>query len=199
MSVDQIMKNIKMLVNSATHTGKMLENLLNWARTTTGNIVFNVVEHGIENIVLGTFDEVRSQAHTKNIELIFENKTTEKYIYCDANMVNAVLRNLISNAIKFSEKEKTITVIVDKCWEDDNFILISVLDEGVGMPAETVEKLFRLDTKVSTKGTSGEPGTGLGLILCKEFIDKHNCKIWVESEKDKGTTFFFTLPKSKTY
>jgi signal transduction histidine kinase len=92
-------------------------------------------------------------------------------------MINTVLRNLISNAIKFSDKGKKISVIIGKYAEDEKYVTISVRDEGVGIKEETINKLFRVDTKITTKGTGGETGTGLGLILCKEFIEKHNCKI----------------------
>jgi signal transduction histidine kinase len=111
-------------------------------------------------------------------------------------MIDTILRNLISNAIKFSESGKKISVIIDNHLEDDNYVVFSVKDQGVGMSPETIEKLFRIDAKVSTKGTSGEPGTGLGLILCKEFIDKHSCRIWAESVINEGTEFKFTLPKA---
>ena len=109
-------------------------------------------------------------------------------------MINTVIRNLISNAIKFSHNDSTIEINVSDYT--NNQVKISIKDSGVGMSAEIIDKLFRIDEKITTKGTNKESGTGLGLILCKEFIDKHDCKIWAESEIGKGSTFSFTLLKA---
>jgi len=123
-----------------------------------------------------TFQDVGIQAHNKNIKLQLINNTTTKVI-CDSFMINTILRNLVSNAIKFSDPQKTISVIINEYEPDNNHLLISVKDEGIGMDPASLNLLFRLDAKLSTTGTSGETGTGLGLILCKEFIQKHNCKM----------------------
>jgi len=106
-------------------------------------------------------------------------------------MVKTIFRNLISNAIKFTPENGTITITATM---DDLQVEITVSDTGVGISYENIPNLFRIDTSVSTKGTSNETGTGLGLILCKEFVEKHTGKIWVESEIDKGSKFKFTLP-----
>jgi len=92
-------------------------------------------------------------------------------------MINTILRNLISNAIKFSPTGTTISVQVNEFQTNNDYVVISIKDQGVGMNPESLNKLFRIDSKLSTQGTAGETGTGLGLILCKEFIEKHNCKI----------------------
>ena len=194
MSVEKIERTIDLLIKSITHIARMLENLLEWSRTSTGNIKLNILQNNIDMIVKLTLEDVASQAQSKNINLIFENTTTSE-VYCDANMINTILRNLISNAIKFSKTHSKITIITDDYLKDNKYIVVTIKDEGIGMDTDTLNKLFRLDTKISTKGTMGEGGTGLGLILCKEFIDKHNCQIWVESEIDKGTEFKFTLLK----
>ena len=193
MTQEQIIENIGTFVKNTSNTGKLLENLLNWSRANMGEFKFNTTKNEIKTIVDATFEDVGAQAVNKDIKLIFENNITTEYVYCDYDMINTILRNLISNAIKFSESGKKITIITNNYLEDEKYIVFSVKDEGVGMNTDTINKLFRIDTKVSTKGTNGEPGTGLGLILCKEFIEKHNCKIWVESEINKGTTFSFTL------
>ena len=104
-----------------------------------------------------------------------------------------ILRNLISNAIKFSHPGGEIFVSAE---QNPNEILVSVKDGGVGITREDMTKLFRIDTNHTTLGTNREKGTGLGLLLCKEFIEKHGGKIWVESEEGKGSTFYFTLPKN---
>jgi signal transduction histidine kinase len=177
MTREQITKNIGSFIKSTSNTSKLLENLLSWARANTGGITFNPAKYEIKNIADKTFADVGAQAQNKGIKLIFENKASTDFVHCDSDMVNTILRNLISNAIKFSASEKKISVIIDNYSEDNKYIVFSVKDQGVGMSQETIDKLFRIDTKISTKGTSGEAGTGLGLILCKEFIDKHNCNI----------------------
>ena len=106
-------------------------------------------------------------------------------------MIRTILRNLISNAIKFSNKNGSV---ITSASVADKKVEFSVFDNGIGMTKETIAKLFRLDVNFSTRGTENEKGTGLGLILCKEFVEKHGGKIWVESEPGKGSTFKFTIP-----
>ena len=113
-------------------------------------------------------------------------------INIDGNMIINVIRNLVSNAIKFTPNGGNITI---NSSNGDKEIIISVQDSGIGLSKETINKLFRIDTQVTTIGTNDEKGTGLGLILCKEFVEKHGGRIWVESEVGKGSTFYFTLPK----
>ena len=107
-------------------------------------------------------------------------------------MVASVFRNLLTNAIKFSLTDGK--VIAKAKIREDAMIEISVTDTGIGIPEDTIVKLFKIDKKVGTKGTDNEPSTGLGLLLCKEFVEKHGGNIWVKSEEGKGSTFFFTLP-----
>jgi signal transduction histidine kinase len=116
--------------------------------------------------------------------------------YADLNHVRFIFRNLMNNAIKFSEKESVITIF---CQEKQDNIEIGVRDKGIGIGREKQKKLFQVQTNYSTEGTAGEKGTGLGLVLCKEFVEKNGGKIWVESEIGKGSTFYFTLPKNKYY
>ena len=120
----------------------------------------------------------------------------------DFNMINTVLRNLIVNSVKFSYENGKIFIDImekenlDESSSKSNYIIISVKDNGVGINEKDIDKLFRIDINHTTLGTSKEKGTGLGLILCKEFIEKHNGKIWVESKPNEGTTFYFTLLKT---
>jgi signal transduction histidine kinase len=114
-------------------------------------------------------------------------------IFADKEMVGTILRNLISNAIKFTNKGGHIDVIAE---QNRNEISISVIDDGVGINPDRFEKLFRIDEDHSTLGTQNEKGTGLGLMLCKEFVERHGGKIWVESTLGKGSRFYFTIPKS---
>jgi signal transduction histidine kinase len=112
-------------------------------------------------------------------------------VYADKNMVRTIIRNLISNAIKYTKLDGFIR-ITNYC--DKNSCKISVVDNGIGIPLQNLEKIFRIDESFSTSGTENEKGTGLGLILCKEFVEKNGGKIWVESSENEGSTFSFTLP-----
>ena len=115
------------------------------------------------------------------------------FAYADEKMVDAVVRNLISNALKFTHAHGHVEVAIT---QDDRFLEVSVSDTGVGISPEVLQKLFRIDEKCRNLGTAGERGTGLGLILCKELVEKGGGKIWVKSEVRKGTSFTFTIPKS---
>ena len=132
------------------------------------------------------------QAQNKTITLQNSN-TLSVEVFAHKNSVNTVIRNLISNAIKFTPQNGQITVGLK---DNPSEITVSVSDTGVGMSEDIMRKLFRIDTKHTTKGTSDEKGTCLGLILCKEFVDKNKGRIWVESIPNQGTTFYFTLTKA---
>ena len=194
MSLEDAYNYISILSNSTSHLSRLLDNLLNWSRLNLSTLNVDLVKYGISDLVSLSLDDVRVQAEDKRISLLFENNS-RCIVYCDIDMINTVLRNLLSNAIKFSDKYAKVTVIVNDYKEDTNFVEVVVKDEGVGIDSEDLGKLFRLDEKFSTLGTLGELGTGLGLILCKEFIERHNCHIWVESVLGVGTSFHFTLPK----
>ena len=118
----------------------------------------------------------------------------ECFVFADSNMTETILRNLVSNAIKFSKEFGLILISFDTSGED---ILIKVKDTGVGMNEKQISKLFKLDQTHATVDTSGKRGTGLGLMLCKELVEKQGGKIWIESSINVGTTFYFTLPKTK--
>jgi len=182
------------LINiSAIQTLRLLENLLEWANSQTGKIQFNPVSINLSEIFNEEFIVLNDMAKGKNIELksfINDNLT----FIADKNMIKTILRNLTSNAIKFTPKNGKVEV---KAIIDNNHVEISVSDSGIGMTKDTIAKLFRIDTNLSTRGTENEKGTGLGLILCKEFVEKHGGKIWVESEDGKGSIFRFILPLDK--
>jgi len=109
-------------------------------------------------------------------------------------MITTVIRNLTSNAIKFTEPDGAVTIRTD---ENEDEIIVYVEDTGLGISEENQHKLFKIEDNYSTYGTQQEPGTGLGLILCKEFVEKHGGEVWVDSELNKGSTFTFTLPKKQ--
>ena len=132
-------------------------------------------------------------AKQKSIELTIE-LSSKVIVFGDKYMISTIMRNLVSNALKFTNPGGKIVVSAERKPDE---ILFSVADNGVGMKESALEKMFRIDVGSSTKGTNNEGGTGLGLILCKEFVEKHGGKIWAESEIGKGSTFFFSIPSKQ--
>jgi signal transduction histidine kinase len=190
LSKDEIQLLAKDLDKSVKNLFNLLENLLEWSRSQTGNIEFKHERFDLATLLELNKQLLENQAQTKNISIINENVQALP-VSVHKHSVNTVIRNLISNAIKFTPEGGKI-VLSAKGGPDG--LQISVSDNGVGMSKEVMTKLFRIDTKITTKGTADEKGTGLGLILCKDFIEKNGGKIWVESEPGKGSTFHFTLP-----
>jgi signal transduction histidine kinase len=182
---------IKHINSTAEHTLTLLDNLLLWARTQTGQIDFvaeNLQPGPIVEEIIGLLN---SSAFIKNITL--NNSVPDDIItYSDPNMLKTILRNLVQNAIKFTNSGGTVDVIAVR---EQNHTFFTVTDNGTGMSKETLNNIFRIDTITITNGTEHERGSGLGLILCKEFVEKHGGKIWAESEVGKGSKFKFTLPK----
>ena len=189
----------KIMKISADNLYKLLENLLEWARMQRGvtNFIPDIFQlQLIVRMVLEVQEEVANQ---KDIELVVKIPEDIK-ISVDLSMFNTILRNLISNAIKFTPRGGKVEIgTIIEPSEDFKLsagsISIYVKDSGIGMSQDTIDKLFKLDQKISHPGTEGEPSSGLGLLLCKEFVDKHNGEIRVESEAGKGSTFYINLPK----
>lgn len=169
----------------------LLMNLMDWSRSQTGKIEFNPEYFEIAELINETILLLTPIAERKSI-LITKKLPQKKIIYADKNMMSTVLRNLISNAVKYTYPDGTITI---SAQEDQNMLTISVTDTGIGIPSHSIEKIFHIDNDYSTVGTQKEKGTGLGLILCKEFIEKHGGEIWVESVEGEGSTFSFTIQK----
>jgi signal transduction histidine kinase len=186
---DEMLGQIKDL---SSNTYRMLENLLDWSRSQTGRIEFNPADTSLFGITTETLKQLANSAEMKGIALTNEIKE-DIFVYCDANMISTVLRNLISNAIKFTKSGGTITVSAVK---NHDFCEVSVADTGIGMKEDTMHDIFRIDKATHTTGTAGEKGSGLGVLLCKEFVEKNGGKIWVESQLGKGSSFRFTLPLS---
>lgn len=168
----------------------LLENLLEWSRSQTGNIEFTPEPFDLAGVLRENTELLNAQAQNKKITLVYENGT-EQTVHAHKNSVNTVVRNLISNAIKFTPEEGKVMLEMTKI---ENDVVVSVTDTGVGMPPQVIGKLFRIDSKHSTKGTANEKGTGLGLILCKEFVEKNGGRIWVKSKEGQGSAFYFSLP-----
>ena len=193
-STDQIVKCLHNIHDSTLHTFKLLENLLEWSRSQTGRLEFKPENIAVKNLINDAIDIASSQANKKSIEISYaaENEST---VFVDKNMINTVLRNLLINAIKFTNRNGKIII---KIQSQQNHTLFSVCDSGVGMSQEAISKIFKITETVKTLGTENEKGTGLGLLLCKEFVENHNGKIWVESELGKGSNFCFSIPNRQT-
>ncbi|GAB6282448.1 MAG: hypothetical protein STSR0008_16670 [Ignavibacterium sp.] len=181
----EIYKGLKNLYN-------LLENLLEWSRLERDKIEFQPSEFNLSELVNEVYELLRHNAYSKNINVI-NNVDENCSILADRNMIKSVIQNLVSNAIKFSYSEGKIIINAERKNLD---FIISVEDDGMGIRQEDLTKLFKIDFQLSTIGTAQEKGTGLGLILCKELIEKHKGKIWVESELNKGSKFFFTIPQN---
>jgi signal transduction histidine kinase len=169
---------------------RLIENLLTWSRSQRGGLVFSPVQLNLTKLVEVNVNLHKVGAIQKGIAL---RSQVEKdiYAYGDMEMTNAVVRNLISNAVKFTQAGRSVEVDV---LELNEYLQITVKDQGVGISAENMEKLFRIDVKYKTTGTAGETGTGLGLVLCREFVELNGGKIWCESQENVGTAFHFTIP-----
>jgi len=183
-------KFIQILRNSTKNVYDLVENLLQWSRLQTGKIVFSPGMLDIAREVEYSVDIFRAIGLRKNIKLDISIPSGSR-VFADKNMVRSILQNLISNALKFTSGNGTIkirTVLKDREYE----ILIS--DTGIGMEESDLLKLFRIDISFTRKGTALESGTGLGLLLCKELVEKNGGKIWAESQVNTGSVFHFTLP-----
>jgi signal transduction histidine kinase len=178
-------------ISNASKNGNiLLGNLLQWSRTQTGSITFEPIQLNLMLMAEETSNFLEGDAHKKNISIQLQIDPALN-ITADENMLKTILRNLLSNALKFTRENGNISV---KASLSSDHVEICVSDSGVGIPEEKIPLLFRIETNSSTKGTSQESGSGLGLILCKEFVDKHHGKIWVETKVGIGSQFKFTLP-----
>lgn len=186
-------KYIQILNSSAEKTLVLLDNLLNWAKSQTGQLHYNPKKILFSNVIVEIISLNKSPAETKNISLNYFT-STEIEVYADENMLKTVLRNIISNAIKFTNFGGQIEVFAILKQEH---VEITISDNGIGMNEEKRKGLFDITSTTTIVGTANENGSGLGLVLCKEFVKKNYGKIWVESEEGKGSAFKFTLPFKK--
>jgi two-component system, sensor histidine kinase and response regulator len=179
------------LSHSARNIFSLLENLLEWSQIQNGNTIFNPQEIDLAETVRSCVNTVNDPARKKSIELIVDIPG-ESTIYADPYMLQSTLRNLISNAIKFTPKNGRVTI--SSSTDENNATIVVIKDTGIGIDRFMLDNLFLISENCRRRGTEGELSTGLGLLLCKEFIEKHGGKIWVESEEGKGSSFFFSLP-----
>lgn len=184
---------LDLMKDSAENVYSLLENLLEWSRSQRGTLNFNPIEFDVYTLATNNITSTKFLADHKNITL--DNRINPDTIICaDINMMNTIIRNLLTNAVKFTKDNGHISIFD---LVENGIYKLSVKDTGIGIEKSKIEKLFRIDAQVSTHGTNNERGTGLGLILCKEFIEKHNGAIRVESIPNSGSTFTIELPIKK--
>ena len=189
-SAEEIKEITEMLYQSNKNSYKLLENLLDWSQVQTGMIEYSPNKIALNTLIKENIELNKNAALNKNITLSFESAEFIE-VEADKNMIDTIVRNLLTNAIKFTNKNGEIKVRMRK---GPKKAVISITDSGIGIPDDIKERLFKTNGKVTQKGTEDELGTGLGLLLCSEFVKKHKGEIWVESELGKGSTFKFTLP-----
>jgi PAS domain S-box-containing protein len=189
LTMREMQEYSRKLQSSAAILYRLLENLLEWSRIKRGFVNFFPSNESLSEIVKSNIDILSQTASLKDITI--ENKIIpDMEIFGDPNMLNTVFRNVLSNAVKYTPRGGKITVSAKK---ENNITSISIKDTGIGIPADKIDNLFKISEKVLRKGTEGEESTGLGLLLVKEYVDKHNGKILVESKEGEGTTFKFTV------
>lgn len=181
-----------LIFRSASALSELLDNLLIWSRSQRQMIDFYPQKLCLSEIINSCFDLLKPAALSKNIRLQHQIKK-ETLIFADKEMITIVVRNLLTNAIKFSYNHRKIDVHVQS---NERYAVVGITDQGIGMDRKIAERILEHNEAHSSAGTDGERGTGLGLIICKEFIEIHNGKLWVESEISKGSTFYFSLPVS---
>jgi PAS domain S-box-containing protein len=187
--IEEISKNI---YNSAIITNHLLDDILMWAKTQQGKIPFKPQILSFADICKNILEILNPGAYAKNIT-VYYSVADNINVYADIDMLKTIILNLVSNAIKFSNRGGRININAE---QNPGNVIISVSDNGVGITQDNLAKLFDISEVITTKGTAKETGTGLGLLLCREFVEKHGGKIWVESEVGKGSDFKFTLPIS---
>jgi len=191
MKTDEVQEIIDDLYHSAEQIYKLLDHLLLWSRIQRGVLEYKPELCNLKNLVSLNIDLLGPLSNRKNIELISEIEDNVE-IYSDTNIINTILRNLISNAIKFTGGGGKIRI--SALDTKDGFLSVSIKDNGIGILEEDMQKLFKIDSYFTSPGTSGEKGTGLGLVLCKDLIEKCKGILIVESEVNKGSTFTFKIP-----
>jgi PAS domain S-box-containing protein len=196
LTMDEIKEIAISMRNSASNLFRLLENLLLWSRIQQGLIPFNPEVVQLLPIINEIMAIVVEPAKKKEIEITY-NIPDDIEVFADCNILNTVILNIVSNAVKFTHKGGKITISAQALY--DGSVEISVMDTGIGMSPEMVENLFRFDVSTNRIGTEGEPSTGLGLLLCKEFMVKHGGTIYVKSEEGKSSTFYLTIPPYGNY
>ncbi|KAF0132241.1 MAG: hypothetical protein FD155_765 [Bacteroidetes bacterium] len=191
LPMTDLQKMVGSLNQSAHNLYRLLENLLQWSQIQRGIISFRPQLIEMEGVVDESIEMIRESAKIKNIEITPSNLKGID-VFADVDMVHTIMRNLLSNAVKFTPKGGKVSIAARLI--EGNKAEISIKDTGIGMSQSMIGNMFNIDIITNRKGTEGEPSTGLGLTICKEFIEMHGGKIWIESEEGKGSAFYFTIP-----
>ncbi|MEP6361732.1 MAG: HAMP domain-containing sensor histidine kinase [Balneola sp.] len=186
---DEVIEYSKMIADTTKRTSTLFTNLLDWAASQTGELEMKHTINNLDECLDETIALLQDHQQRKNITILKDN--TNIKISADPNGLKTVLRNLISNALKFTPHDGIIKISAEKNRDE---AVVSISDSGVGIKSDLIPKIFKTDTYITTDGTDDEHGTGIGLSLSKEMIVRHNGKIWAESEPDKGSIFHFSLP-----
>ncbi|MHC1703900.1 MAG: histidine kinase N-terminal 7TM domain-containing protein [Tenuifilaceae bacterium] len=190
---DEVKLYLNDINKSANQTYRLLENLLEWSRIKRGLIKAKLQNYNLKIIALET--ELLTSEIVKSKSITLQNNIKEDlYVNCDIEMTRTIMRNLISNALKFTRSDGTVEI---EAKQYNKNVEIKIKDNGVGIPSDKIPHLFTIDENITTKGTANESGTGLGLLLCKEFVESQGGRIWVESTEGEGSTFYFSLSQSK--
>jgi signal transduction histidine kinase len=190
MSGPNLQEVIRHVYDSSVSLHRLLENLLDWARAQSNRIDYRPFRFDLRPIVQECISQLSPQAAAKQIQ-VSSQIPDDTTVFADQNMLAAVIRNLLSNGVKYTEKGGEVKVTARGTGDE---VEVAVADTGIGIDPPVRDALFQVDTPSSTPGTANESGTGLGLILCREFVSRHGGRIWVESELGRGSTFTFTLP-----
>ena len=193
LTMSQLQEIAVKMSKSATNLYRLLENLLEWSQIKNGTFSFNPEVLQLSFVVDGCIDMIHVSSKNKDIEIV-NNIAAGIEVFADRNMIQTIIRNLVSNALKFTPKGGKVNIAA--ITNGNQKVEIAIQDSGIGMNKNLIENLFRIDKKTNRLGTENEPSSGLGLLLCKEFVEKHEGKIWVESEVGKGSTFTFSIPKA---
>jgi signal transduction histidine kinase len=177
------------LLKSADNQVKLLYNLLNWTQVQTGRITYTPTLLNLTNDLRADLLLIRNQAESKGVAFTAE-MPAEVLVTGDSDMLVTVVRNLLTNAVKFTREGGNVQLKIEQA---ENKTLVTVEDSGIGMSEEQMQALFQIDRQHAQRGTAGETGSGLGLIVCKEFLEKHNSALHIESEKGKGSRFWFLI------
>jgi signal transduction histidine kinase len=187
---EEIQASLHKFKKTTDNLFSLIENLLTWSGIQSGKIDFMPQKIPMTDQVINVLQLFSSNAEQKQIRL--ENKLEQRYsVHADVKMLDTVLRNLVSNALKFTHPEGSIVV---SAVPEDTMLKVSVADTGIGIDPKFHDRLFRIDAEFKRPGTANERGTGLGLVLCKEFVEQHGGRLWVESTAGEGSVFNFTLP-----
>lgn len=192
LSEEEKLSFIATIEELSRNSYRLLENLLEWARIQTGKMTINKEEFNLLIELYPTISLLKQTAKNKNISFQYSIDNSI-FINADKNILSAVIRNLVANSIKFTRPGGSITLNAVK---SDGHIEISVADTGIGIEQEILDDLFKIGKSISRRGTANEDGTGLGLLLCKEMVEKHGGRIWAESQAGKGSRFSFTINSS---